>query len=113
MQQRSAQFLRTASDMNSHLKPHQPSQVSFLINRGNQSSSCESSEIAKDLEEFVEHMMVKDRALNRMTSLIRIRDPCNGNLLATIRDPKCKIEPYKRREGIIDIQEHIEKRELP
>ena len=80
----------------------------------NQSSSCDSTEIAKELDEFVEHLIVQDnKTLNRMTDLIKIRDPCNGNLIVSIRDPKCKIEPYKTREGIINIQEHIEKRELP
>ena len=44
-----------------------------------------------------------------MTNLIKIRDPCDGKLLATIRNPKCKIEPYKTRDAIIDIQEYIEK----
>ena len=87
--------------------------VSFLKKEDQNFSSCESSDFEKDLEEYLEYQEVQDRACKRLTNLIKIRDPCDGKLLATIRNPKCKIEPYKTKDAIIDIQEYIEKQEIP
>lgn len=42
------------------------------------------------------------------TNLVRIRDPCNGHLLAQIRDPKINIMPYKTMEGVFDMKNHID-----
>ena len=56
---------------------------------------------------------MQDRALNRKTNLVKIKDPCTGNVLVTIRDPKHKIEPYKNMDGVVDIQDHIDNRKLP
>lgn len=85
-----------------------------MMNKGSEEvSSCVSHNIGKDLDEFIEHTEVQDRALKRKTQLVKIRDPCNGNVLATLRDPKAKIDPYRNKHAIINIQEHIDKRELP
>ena len=45
--------------------------------------------------------------------MVTIRDPCTGNTLVQIREPKVKIKPYQNRTGIIDLNEHIENRQIP
>ena len=102
-------MFRTTSEMGVLKLRQQAQAVSFFRDKDEQFSSCEESEDIKDLEEYVEYQEVQDRAFKRMTNLIKIRDPCDGKLLATIRNPKCKIEPYKTKDAIIDIQEYIEK----
>ena len=47
---------------------------------------------------------MQDKALvGHKTNLVKIRDPCNGNIIVTLRDPKVNIEPYKSMEGVINV----------
>ena len=72
------------------------------------------NEEVKRLEPFVEYKKVQDKSIIGVkTNLVRIRDPCNGQLLAQIRDPKIAILPYQTMDGVIDIKDHIENRKLP
>ena len=91
--------------------------VSFMNNGNGEEEESSDVEVLNDLDKYVEHMQVQDRALKRKTNLVKIMDPCNGNVLASIRDPKCRIIPYKDMEGIVDIQKiiqkHIDERKLP
>ena len=74
----------------------------------------EENEEIKRLEPFVECKMVVDKSIIGVkTKLVRIRDPCNGQLLAQIRDPKIAIQPYQTMDGVIDIKDHIDNRKLP
>ena len=57
---------------------------------------------------------MQDRAVSdRKTLIVRIKDPCNGKLIASVRDPKVKIGPYRDMDKIIDMQAHIENRTNP
>ena len=45
--------------------------------------------------------------------MVRIRDPCTGNLIASIRDPKIDINPYSGQIGVIDMKEAIINASVP
>ena len=65
-------------------------------------------EFGNQLDSFVEYLRVQDRAITgQLTNLVRIRDPVNGHLIASIRNPKIDIHPYKSHEGVIDMYEAI------
>jgi len=77
-------------------------------------SNEDGLDISNRLGEFVEYVRVQDKAFSgSMTNLVRIRDPCTGQLLVEIRDPKIDINPYSSMEGVIDIQEALEKQIVP
>lgn len=40
-------------------------------------------------------------------------DPCTGNTMVVIRNPKIKIKPYTSMEGVIDISEHVARQRSP
>ena len=51
---------------------------------------------------------MQDRAIKGRTSeWISIKDPCTGNTLAVIKNPKVKIKPYKSMAGVVDMHEYI------
>ena len=61
------------------------------------------------LHNYVQYLKVQDRAiLGRLTQLVQIRDPCNGHIIASIRDPKVGIVSYKSEDGVIDLQKSID-----
>ena len=73
-----------------------------------------SEENDNHMKRYVEFVKVQDKALiGRMTNLVKIKDPCTGNIIAQIRDPKITISHYESMEGIIDIKEYIENRKQP
>ena len=74
----------------------------------------ENEELINQMDKYVESLMVQDRAIiGRMTKIVKIRDPCTGNLIASIRNPKARITSYTSMEGVIDMEDYIEKRKLP
>lgn len=64
--------------------------------------------------EFVEYLKVQDRAIiGRLTNMVKIRDPCTGHLIVSIRDPKVDINPYSSSFGVIDMQDSIKNASEP
>ena len=77
-------------------------------------SEEEPGAISYRLEHCVEYLKVQDRAIiGRTTNLVRIRDPCTGHLIASIRDPKVDINPYSGTAGVIDMQDAIVNATVP
>jgi hypothetical protein len=48
-----------------------------------------------------------------MTNLVRVRDPCTGLLLVSIRNPKIDINPYTSGAALIDMHEALDKQQVP
>ena len=66
------------------------------------------------LEKFVVHEKVQDRAIeDKMSNVVRVKDPCTGNTLVSIRNPQVKIKPYSSMDGVVDMEEHITNRRIP
>ena len=56
------------------------------------------------MEKFLVKERVQDRAIkDSWTDQIRVKDPCTGQTLVVIKNPKVKIQPYKSMDGIVDI----------
>ena len=45
--------------------------------------------------------------------MVQVKDPCTGNLIAEIRDPKVLIKSYSSMDGVVDLQKHITERRIP
>ena len=57
-----------------------------------------------DLENSVQYIKVKDKAgKNEPTCLVKVKDPCSGWLIATVRDPKIDIDPYRDEHKLINL----------
>ena len=89
-------------------------QPSILSGRYVCSENTESVEDPDGLDRFVQESKIKDRAIEgRETTLVKIWDPCNGKLLASIRDPGMSIKPYTTKDGLVNMQEHIDNSKQP
>ena len=53
------------------------------------------SDEGSGLSKYIEYSQVQDKAFNgRLTDIVKIKDPCSGLTIATIRDPKVVVAPF-------------------
>ena len=62
---------------------------------------------------FVESKVTDKAIIGSVSDYVQIKDPCTGNTMVVIRNPKVKIQPYKSMDGVIDMSEHVSKCKVP
>ena len=73
-----------------------------------------NNEQKMDLENSVIYQKVRDKAGKKEpTCLVKVKDPCSGWLIATIRDPKIDINPYLDEKKLINLQQMIKENKQP
>ena len=45
--------------------------------------------------------------------MTQVKDPCTGNKIVTIWNPKVQIRPYTSMDGVVDLKDHIANQRIP